>query len=306
MIKHFVLAGTLIALFACAPALAAEKFSIAITVDDLTGNGEVPPGTTRLEIAQTFLRALKQSRVPEAYGFVNAVNLQRDPDGAAVLDAWRHASYPLGNHTYSHMNLNDAPTVESWEADVARGEPEIERRMSGANWHYFRYPYLAAGSDQARHDAALTYIKSRGYQVADVSVSFNDWAYSDAYSRCLAKGDNAAVAALKTQYFKGVDDGIERMKTLSKKVYGRMIPQVLLTHLGGFSAATLPETLAKLNAAGASFSTLQQTQHDPAYIEPDPREADGVLMERAAKRKHVDIRDVRELQPIDKLTELCR
>lgn len=41
------------------------------------------------------------------------------------------------------------------------------------------------------------------------------------------------------------------MKTMSQAVYGRMVPQVLLTHLGAWSAATLPQVMEKLDAAGA-------------------------------------------------------
>jgi peptidoglycan/xylan/chitin deacetylase (PgdA/CDA1 family) len=296
----------IVLLVAIGPSLAAERFAIAITVDDLTGSGALPPGTTRLAIAQSYLRTLKTGGVPEAYGFVNAETLKRDEDGAAVLDAWRQEKYPLGNHSYSHMGLDSASSLEQWEADVTAGEPEIERRMQGANWHYFRYPYLNGGSDQTRHDGALAFLKGRGYRVADVSVSFNDWAYSDAYSRCLAKGDSAAIATMKVQYFKGVDDGIQRMKALSQKVYGRMISQVLLTHLGGWSALTMKDVLAKLDAAGARYVTLRQAQRDPAYSEPDPRAADGILLERAANRRQLDIGSIPQLKPIDNLKALCQ
>jgi peptidoglycan/xylan/chitin deacetylase (PgdA/CDA1 family) len=289
-----------------APAMPAERFEIAITVDDLTGNGDLPPAATRLEIAKSYLRTLKRSGVPEAYGFVNAANLKRDSDGRAVLDAWRQARYPLGNHTYSHMNLNGAPSVEDWKADVVTGEPEIVRRMAGANWHYFRYPYLAAGTDQARHDDALAFLRSRGYSIADVTVSFNDWAYSDGYARCMAKGDTAAIATMKAQYFKGVDDGIQRMKLLSIKLYGHTIPQVLLTHLSAWSADTMSEVISKLDAAGARYVTLRKAQKDAAYSEEDPRAGDGLLMERTAKRKDVDINDIVQLQPIENLKTVCQ
>jgi hypothetical protein len=111
---------------------------------------------------------------------------------------------------------------------------------------------------------------------------------------------------MQAQYFKGVDDGIQRMKALSQKVYGRMISQVLLTHLGGWSALTMKDVLAKLDAAGAQFVTLNQAQRDPAYSEPDPRAADGILLERAAKRKQLDISGIQQLQPIDNLKTLCQ
>ena len=264
-------------------ASAAETFDIAITVDDLPVHGQLPPHMTRLGIADAYLQALAAHHVPEAYGFVNAAGIKNEPGSEAVLDAWRKAGYPLGNHTYSHMNLDSAASLEAWQADVVAGEPEIASRMASADWHYLRYPFLAAGS--ARHDAALAYLRGRGYRIADVSVSFDDWMYSDTYARCLAKGDSATIQAMKAQYLASVDGAIAQMKTNSRRVYGRMIPQVLLTHIGAWSAATLPDVLARLDAAGAHYVTLAQAQADPAYAAP----GSGAVIERTARQQGISL-----------------
>lgn len=264
-------------------ASAAETFDIAITVDDLPVHGQLPLHMTRLGIADAYLQALAAHHVPEAYGFVNAIGIKNEPGSEAVLDAWRKAGYPLGNHTYSHMNLDSAASLEAWQADVVAGEPEIASRMTGADWHYLRYPFLAAGS--ARHDAALAYLRGRGYRVADVSVSFDDWMYSDTYARCLAKGDTATIQAMKAQYLASVDGAIAQMKTNSRRVYGRIIPQVLLAHIGGWSAATLPDVLSRLDAAGAHYVTLAQAQADPAYAAP----GSGTVIERTARQQGISL-----------------
>jgi peptidoglycan/xylan/chitin deacetylase (PgdA/CDA1 family) len=287
-------------------AYAGERFDVAVTVDDLPAHGPLPQGMTRLTIAESYLHTLKAHEVPEAYGFVNARHLHDEPNTESVLDAWRRAGYPLGNHTYSHLNLNDAPSLQAWLADLQAGEPALEARMPGADWHYLRYPYLEAGLDRARHDGAIAWLQSHGYRIADVSLSFDDWAYSDAYARCLAKGDTASVEAMKTQYLKAVDDGIVRMKALSQRVYGRLIPQVLLTHIGGWSAATLPEVMARLDAAGAHYVPLAQAQADPAYQQAGPTKGNGTLIERAAKERGIDIADVPGAAPSENIDALCR
>lgn len=283
-----------------------RPFDIAITVDDLPGNGGLPPGMTRLAITGLYIHALKQRRVPDAYGLVNAAKLQRDSDGPEVLDSWRRAGYSLGNHSYSHMNLNRAASFEEWEADVVAGEQEIARRMRGADWRYFRFPNMAAGKDKAQHDRAMAFLKQRGYRIAEASVSFDDWAYSDAYARCLGKGDMAAIDAMKAQYFKGVEDGIARMKTLSHAVYGRLIPQILLTHLSAWGADTLPEVLARLDAAGARYVSLSRAQSDPAYTRADPWAGNQLLMDRAARQRKIDVEAIPKLHPVINLKALCR
>jgi peptidoglycan/xylan/chitin deacetylase (PgdA/CDA1 family) len=257
-------------------------------------------------VAQSYLGTLRAHAVPEAYGFVNARRIDEQPASAPVLDAWRAAGYPLANHTYSHMNINQPPALQAWLDDVKAGEGAIAARMHGADWHYLRFPFLAAGKDQARHVDAAAWLAAQGYRIADVSVSFNDWAYTDVYARCMAKGASAAIATIKVQYLKGVDDEIVRMKAVSQRVYGRMIPQVLLTHMGAWSALTLPEVMAKLDAAGARYVPLAQAQSDPAYREPSRKAGDGMLMERMAFEKGISTADIPGSAPLANLDAMCR
>ena len=289
---------------------AARGFDIAITVDDLSAHGSLPPGMTWPEIAESYLATLKAHRVPEAYGFVNALRLKDAPGSEPVLDLWRKAGYPLGNHTYSHLGLSQAASLQAWEDNVTQGEPPIAARMAGADWRVLRYPFLDAGngaaSDPGRHDAAQAWLKGRGYRIADVSVSFDDWAYTDTYARCLAKHDTAAIDTMKREYFTRVDAAIARMKALSQAVYGRQIPEVLLTHMGAWSAATLPEVMARLDAAGAHYVTLAQAQSDAAYRAGGPQAANGTLPERAAMEKHVDTAALPQVPPVGKLDTMCR
>ncbi|MEW7847605.1 polysaccharide deacetylase family protein [Massilia aurea] len=270
------------------PAPAAERFDIAITVDDMPSHGKLPPGMTRLGIVQAHLATLKAHGVPEAYGFVNAGRLADDPGNAAVLDAWRAAGYPLANHTFSHLNLNKAASLDAWTADVIAGEPDVAARMQGADWRYLRFPNLAAGADRERSEGALAFLAARGYRVADVSVAFSDWVYTDAYARCVAKGDSESVAAMKAHYLKAVERGIAGMKAASRQVYGRVIPQVLLTHLGGWSAVTLPDVLDRLDAAGARYVALADAQADPAYREA----GSGSVVTRTARKKGIRLAGV--------------
>ncbi|MFT3997588.1 MAG: polysaccharide deacetylase family protein [Asticcacaulis sp.] len=280
---------------------AQDRFDIAITVDDLPAHAALPPGMTRAGIAEAHVRALRKVHAPRVWGFVNARKLETEPDSAAALSIWRKAGFPLGNHAYSHMNLGRATTPETWEADVIAGEAAVAALMGTQDWHYFRYPNLSAGEGEAK-TRALSFLRGRGYRIADVSVAFGDWNYSDAYARCLAKGDTATIEAMKVRYFKEVDAGIVWMKAASQRVYGRMIPQVLLTHAGGWSAVTLPEVLKRLKAAGGRFVTLEAAQSDPAYADP----GGGNLMERAAKARGISLSDIPSAASSNEVREYCK
>jgi peptidoglycan/xylan/chitin deacetylase (PgdA/CDA1 family) len=279
----------LLGLVAAGPSVAAERVDIAITVDDLPYHGDLPAGMTRLGIAEDYLRVLKAHGVPQAYGFVNAAKLEQTPGSDAVLDAWRAAGYPLGNHAFTHLNLDRAASLEAWQADVIAGEPAVAARMPGLDWRYLRFPNLSTGATRERHDGAAAFLAGRGYEIAHVSVSFDDWAHSEAYARCMAKRDLATIAAMEKDFLDAVDQEIARMKAVSRTVYGRMIPQVLLAHLGPWSARTLPAVMDRLDAAGAHYVTLKEAQADPAYKESEAWLGGDGIMDRAARNKAITI-----------------
>jgi hypothetical protein len=306
-------------LLACALALAAstlaagatatepaERFDLAVTVDDLPVHGALPRGRSWPGIAQSYIATLKAHGVTEAWGFVNARHIGEQPASAAALDDWRRAGYPLGNHGNSHLGLSQAPSLQAWQDDVTAGEPAIAARMRGQDWHVLRYPFLDAGGDPARHDAAAAWLAARGYRIADVSIGFDDWAYTDTYARCLDKGDRAAIAAMKAGYLKRVDQIIVRTRALSQRVHGRMIPQVLLTHLGAWSTDTLPDVMARLDGAGARYVTLDAAQADPAYRAPSQRAGNGALMERRAQDAGIKLDGLPAVDPVAPLEGLCR
>src|SRR5215467_6970448 len=97
--RKFILRFLII--FPLASVCTAQK--LAITLDDLPLNGVIQPGMTRVEIAQKTLPMLKKQHVP-IYGFLNAKKLEGNNDAAEALRLWA-AAEPVGNHTYSHMNL---------------------------------------------------------------------------------------------------------------------------------------------------------------------------------------------------------
>ena len=304
-VKAFIVG--LSALFAAGAAHATDKdrFDIAITVDDLPTHGSIPTGgMNRIGIERAYISALKAHHVPQAWGFVNAHGLVNEPGSIAVLTEWRAAGYPLGNHTYSHMGLS-GNTLAAWTADLEQGEPVLDALMAGENWRFLRFPFLDGGN-ATNHDGAIAYLTAHHYRIADVSVSFSDWAYTETYNRCLAKGDQVTIAAMKTRYIAAVRGEIVRMKALSQKVYGRTIPQVLLTHIGGFASVMLPQVLDELDKAGARYVTLEQAESDPAYAETDARAGMGTVMERTAGEKGIDLSGLPASAPIGDIDGLCR
>lgn len=136
---------------------------IAITFDDLPAHSALSPGETRLEIATRIIAALRDAHMPPIYGFMNGLPVEQQPADAAVLQAWRAAGFPLGNHTWSHMNLNRHSLAE-FEADSSRNEPLLREWMKGEDWHRFRFPFLAEGDTPEKKSGIRSFLLQRGYQ----------------------------------------------------------------------------------------------------------------------------------------------
>jgi peptidoglycan/xylan/chitin deacetylase (PgdA/CDA1 family) len=241
-----------------------EGPALAVTFDDIPIHGPLPEGQTRLDVVRSIASTLREAGVPEAYGFVNAAGIESEPELGATLDVWRSVGYPLGNHGWSHLDLNRTDTGV-YLAEITRNEEILADAMGEADWRWYRYPNLAEGDDAEKRLAVRAFLKERGYRIAGVTMSFHDYLWNEPYARCLAAGDEAGVAALERSYLEAARESIAYDRDAARRLYGRDIPYVLLMHVGAFDARMLPELLALYREEGFRFVTLAEASGDPAY-----------------------------------------
>ena len=105
---------------------AATGADLAITLDDLPSHGSLPPGITRLALADQIVEVLRRHGIRDAVGFVNGGQIADTPELGIILEHWIAAGYRLGNHTFGHVDL-DRTGPDGFLADVERNEPVIAR-----------------------------------------------------------------------------------------------------------------------------------------------------------------------------------
>jgi len=288
---------------ASAPAATAQ---VALTFDDLPVHGPLPPGMTRTGIANSILHSLEAAHAPATYGFVNAKGLQDEPSSAPVLQLWRDAGHPLGNHTFSHMDL-DQNSLESWEEDFLANEPTLQKYMGTHNWHWLRFPYLHEGPTAEKHRAVAEFLSTRGYKVAQVTISFGDYAYNEPYARCLAKNDQQGIAKLEQGYLDGAAKSLDQSQAAARLLYGRDIKHVMLLHIGAFQSVLLPRLLELLQQRGFQLVTLSEAQSDPAYSAPLDLSSDwdGLFLEQSLRARHLSLPAGASIS-LTWLDEVCR
>jgi len=278
---------------------------MAITIDDLPMHGPLPPGMSRLEIAASILKTLKAERMPPVYGFINAEEVVGDPSSEAVLTAWRTAGEPLGNHTWSHADLN-AVSARGFAANIEKNEPALRKLMGDEDWHWFRYPYLHEGGTREKRRAVRAWLSEHGYKVAEVNMDFGDYLWNDPYARCMVKHDDAAIARLHDSYLATADEYVTVFRKLSQLVYGRDVKYILLMHIGAFDAKMLPELLALYRKRGFTFISLQEAEQDPIYKD-DPDE--GSVGGGAQLEQMMDARKLeypKNTKPFRELENTCK
>ena len=261
---------------------------MAITFDDLPAHGPLPPGESRIDIATKIIAALREAGVAPVYGFVNGADLEQHPGDEDVLKAWREAGNMLGDHSWSHMNLNQH-SIEEFEADVNRNQPLLMQLTKDKNedWHWFRFPFLAEGDTSEKRAGIRKFLALRGYKIAAVTMSFGDYQWNEPYARCKAKGDEKAIALLQSSFLSAAEDSISYYRDMSGALYRRDIPYVLPMHIGALDAEMMPRLLDLYQSKGFQFVTLPQAESDVFYridtelsLLPGADTLEGLMAER--------------------------
>jgi peptidoglycan/xylan/chitin deacetylase (PgdA/CDA1 family) len=289
-------------------ASAQKRAEVAVTVDDLPVHGDPLSTMTRAEIAKKMIETFKAKGVPGVYGFVNAKNIgaNGDTEKESVLKIWADSGFPLGNHTFSHMDLN-ASSAPDFEDEIVANESVLEALMGARDWHWFRYPFLHEGDTIEKRHAIRKYLAEHGYKVAQVTLDFGDYAWNNPYARCLAKQDTQAIAWLKSSYLSTAKEDMALDRKLSAMLFGRDIKYVLLLHIGSLDSVMLPDLLDLFKKQGFHFVSLEEAEKDPVY-QSDPDRAllyGGTLLEQLTEAKHLQYPPHAD-RPMDKLDAICR
>jgi len=245
---------------------------IALTFDDLPGVSQRSSLAVLDDINTRLLATLRIERVP-AVGFVNerGLDVQGEREARlAILRQWIGPSFTLGNHTYSHKDINDTP-LEAYQADVLKGEITTRRLLdaSGHELVWFRHPYTHTGPTPEIKAALDAFLNEHGYTVAPFTIEAADYAFAAVYERALIAGELARADETMAAYLLHQDHMVAFAEALAMDTFGRDIPQILLGHVNRLNADAMPELLRRLRARGYIFVTLDSAMDDEAYDTPD-------------------------------------
>ena len=244
---------------------------MAITVDDLPyAGGKVEVSAARA-VNGRLLAALRAHHAP-ATGFAiqQVVESLGSRAGTGILKEWIQEGFDLGNHTYSHQDI-DGLSTEQVEQEIVRGEATLLPllREKGKKLEFFRFPMNHTGDTPAKHDAIATFLAQRGYRVAACTIDNSDYLFNDAYVRMLGNRDSGAAQKLRAEYLAYTSAEIDYYAALNRQVLGYEPPQVMLLHDNRLNADAMDRVLALVEEKHYRFVSLAEALSDAAYRTPD-------------------------------------
>jgi peptidoglycan/xylan/chitin deacetylase (PgdA/CDA1 family) len=246
--------------------------TIALTFDDLPKAHGSDDVEGLRKTTDSILRVVKAHHAP-VVAFVNEQQLyqgyQAQADRVDELRKWTDAGVILGNHTYSHIDL-DSVSLQQYENDIIKGErvwPRLMRGHSTEKW--FRHPFTHTGPTAEIKAGLSKFLATRGYRVAPFTIEIGDWIFSAAYLKARTSGDEALAQRVRDEYLSYSSKMFDWYESLARDDFGHDIPQILLIHSNDINTDALDALLTGIEKRGYRFVTLAEAMKDPAYAAPE-------------------------------------
>ncbi len=246
---------------------------VAVTIDDLpAGMADRLPAADILAMTTKLLTTLRDQKIP-VVGFVNESKLYKPGEvdqRIKALQMWLDYGFELGNHTFTHMSLNQSE-LKNWEDDVVQGESvtRILLKQHKMRLRYFRHPYLDTGRDLETRRKAEEFLTQRGYRIAPITLDGWDWMFAGLYEDAKKRNDTAMQDKIAKEYLSYHDAVFAFMEQFSAKVVGYEPRQILLLHASDLEADHIGELLDLLRKRGYRFISLGDALSDLVYSLPN-------------------------------------
>jgi peptidoglycan-N-acetylglucosamine deacetylase len=247
--------------------------TIAITIDDLPLSGIGIGNGCDEHRLETFNRRLLQSisdaRV-RVTGFINegiVCDSMRSQLLPKILSAWLVQGHGLGNHGFSHLDLNTAG-VEQYTQDIERGAVALKQLVPHGPY-YFRHPMLHTGPTTEKRQALERYLAANDYIIAPVTIDNQEWVFARLYQLAVDRHDRAIQDKVKAAYVAYMESVVAFFEERSRETMGREPAQILLLHANELNVEMLPVLTVMLRQRGYAIVALSEALSDPAYASSD-------------------------------------
>ncbi|STX42873.1 polysaccharide deacetylase [Legionella donaldsonii] len=229
----------------------AQKRLIAITIDDLPFVGEAKNFHLNM-----IINAIKSHEIP-ATGFIIAGEV--NPDNWKMLHKFRDAGLGLGNHTFSHLNLNKVDT-EAYIEEIDAADKMLMPVLTEPK--FFRYPYLAMSGGNKK-EKVLHYLSKKNYHVAPITIDSKDFIFNQLLLDVPQNQRRSFLEALKVAYIDFIWQQTLKAEEHDRYNHKPDQAQILLIHANLLNAYVLPDIINLYKQNGFTFVSLEEALNAP-------------------------------------------
>lgn len=219
--------------------------AVAITIDDLPFVGEY-----RNFHLKMIIDTMQAQQVP-ATGFIIASEVRND--NWETLQKFRDAGFGLGNHTFSHANLNKLK-VKEYIHEIKEADSILLPVLTEPK--YFRYPYLAMSSG-SKKNKILCYLAKKNYHVAPITIDSKDFVFNQRLLAVPEIDRRTYLAELKSFYLDFIWQQTLKAEEHTQYHHNPEQAQILLIHANLLNAYVLPDLINLYKRNGYTFVTLE-------------------------------------------------
>lgn len=246
--KKFIACCLLLTMIITKPTFAIER-EIAITIDDLpfVGTNSNDAGNLKRTHKRfmAILNALIENHVP-ATGFIIANSIGKGQ--WELLEEFRKEGLELGNHTYSHVNLNRL-SAEQYINNIDKADKILSPVMTEPK--YFRYPYLAEGTGEKKQQVQ-DYLIANQYTIAPVTIDSKDYRFNERFLNISWRVRAQYLKKIKQQYLAYI-----WKQTLKAEKHSKgNTKQILLIHANLLNSHCLGDIINMYKQHGYKFISL--------------------------------------------------
>src|SRR3990167_873891 len=185
-----------------------------------------------------------------------------NPQGRALLARWNNAGHIIGNHTYSHLSINDV-SEEHYEEDTLKNEKLLQQYSNFKK--IFRFPFLKEGDISAKRDGFRKFLREHGYEMGSVTIDASDWYISKRLEEKLAQKPNADITPYKEYYLQHIWNRAQYYDNLAIEVLGRSPNHTLLIHHNLLNALFLGDLIQMFKDKGWKVINADEAFRDPIF-----------------------------------------
>ena len=259
--REFLPFAAVMASLARSPLGWAEKSGpeIAFTFDDPKIEGGA--GLRWRDVNEGILGALGKPRIKSAL-FVCGKRVD-SPEGQRLVAEWDRAGHDIGNHSYSHLNLNGSVTLAEFEADTLKNEPLI--RDYAHFVRLFRHPFFKEGDTVEKRDGMRSFLRQHGYRIGRATIDASDWAINGRLENRVKASPKADLTPYGEFFLQHIWERAQFYDSLAWRVLNRPVRHTVLLHHNPLNALFLEKLIAMFVAKGWKPVAADWAYRDAVY-----------------------------------------